>query len=638
MIIFAAALHLDSFLAQAFVYLLASVVSVPMAKRLGLGSVLGYLLAGAVIGPWVLGFVGSEGGDVMHFAEFGVVMMMFVIGLELKPSLLWRLRGPIIGMGGAQVAATAALVTVASLALRFPWQQSLAMGLILAMSSTAIVLQSLAERGQLKSEAGKSAFAVLLFQDIAVIPILATLPLLAMQGAAMPLEHGAVHREGWQQALLTLGAVAVIIAGGRYLVKPLFRYIAGTKLREIFTVTALMLVVGIALLMQSVGLSPALGTFLAGVVLADSEYRHELESDIEPFKGLLLGIFFIAVGAGLDFGLVFAEPAMIFAGVAGLFALKMLVLFVLARVAKLPAQDTSLFTLALSQGGEFCFVLLSFALNGNVLPMTITKPLTAIVALSMSATPLLLLLHEKVLLPRLVKKTAPREMDEIPDEETPVIIAGFGRFGIMIGRMMRSAGIKATVLDLDSDQVDFLRRIGINLFYGDASRLDLLQAAGASRARLLVLAIDDKEKALEIIDTVQKHFPKLTILARANDRIHAYEMLERGVQHIYRETLGASLDMATQVLRLLGYPAHEAQRATRTLRDLDEASVRHMAEVWKEHRDGQGYIKAAREQIEEMDRLFRADASGGFQYDDLAWDSESLRKEATGKGSGADLV
>lgn len=622
-------MHLDSFLAQAFVYLLAAVVSVPIAKRLGLGSVLGYLFAGAVIGPSVLACVGNEGEDVMHFAEFGVVMMLFLVGLELRPKLLWRLRGPILGTGGIQVLATTLLIAAAGLVFGQPWQTSLAAGMILAMSSTAIVLQSLAEKGQLKSHAGQSAFSVLLFQDLAVIPILAILPILASGGAHVSTTHGDNALPGWQQALLTLSAVAVIIGGGRFLVRPLFRFIANTKLREVFTATALLLVVGIALLMQNVGLSPALGTFLAGVVLADSEFRHELESDIEPFKGLLLGIFFIAVGASLDFKLIAAQPWLIATLVCGLLVLKMLVLFGLARFNRMPSTDASLFTCALAQGGEFCFVLLSFAQKGNVLPLEITKPLTAVVAISMALTPLLLLIHEKLLLPRLQKSSNPREMDEIHDHDNPVIIAGFGRFGHIVGRLLRAHGIGTTVLDLDSDQVDLLRRFGFKLFYGDASRLDLLHSAGAHKARLFVLAIDDEAKSLEIIDAVKHHFPNLTVLARASGRLHAYEMIARGVKHIHRETLGSSLDLSVQALKLLGFSAHEAMRAAHTFRQLDESHLEKMSAIWHEHKAGAAYVNAAREQIEQMERLFAADTAG-LIHDDDAWDTDSLRDELLG--------
>jgi monovalent cation:proton antiporter-2 (CPA2) family protein len=599
-------MHTESFLAQAFVYLLAAVISVPIAKRLGLGSVLGYLLAGAAIGPFALGFIGEEGGDVMHFAEFGVVMMLFVVGLELQPRLLWRLRGPILGMGGAQVLGTGLLLGAAGWCMGFPWNQSLAAGLILAMSSTAIVLQSLAEKGQLTTHAGRSAFAVLLFQDIAVIPLLALLPLLALSAGGLQEAHAALP--AWQQALLTFGAVAVIVGGGRFLIRPVFRYIAGTKLREMFTAFALLLVVGIALLMQSVGLSPALGTFLAGVMLADSEFRHELESDLEPFKGLLLGVFFIAVGAGIDFALIGAEPLRITAWVVGLIALKASVLFVIARTSRLPAQDVSLFTLALAQGGEFCFVLLAFAENASVLPVSLVKPLTAVVALSMALTPLLFLLHEKLLLPRLQRRDNPRVQDAVEDEGNPVIIAGFGRFGHVIGRLLKAHHIGTTVLDLDSEQVDFIRRIGLKLFYGDASRPDLLHAAGVGKAKLFVLAIDDEEKTLSIVRTLRHDFPQLTILARASGRIHAYRLIEAGAQHIYRETLGSSLEMGAEALHQLGMSEADAWRAAETFCGQDDRSVRHMAQVFKEHALDDTYLSEARRQVEEMEKIFAADA------------------------------
>ncbi len=631
-------MHLDTFLGQAFVYLLAAVVSVPVAKRLGLGSVLGYLIAGACIGPFAMRFVGKEGADVMHFAEFGVVMMLFLVGLELQPRLLWRMRGPVLGMGGAQVLGTAALVGLAAWALGFPWKQALATGLILAMSSTAIALQSLGEKGQMKTPAGQSSFAVLLFQDLAVIPLLALLPLLASGAVTAAAPHaphgGGPDLPGWQNALLTFGAVALIAGGGRYLVRPIFRYIARTGLREIFTATTLLLVVGTALLMQSVGLSPALGTFLAGVALSDSEFRHELETDLEPFKGLLLGIFFIAVGASIDFGLVAAQPGKIAAWVAGLLLLKSLVLLVVAKAGGLSMDGGSLMAAALSQGGEFCFVLLSMAQKAAVLPEPVAKPLTAVVALSMAATPLLLLLHEKVLLPRLQTRENKREADAIPDHDNPVLIAGYGRFGHIVGRLLQVHRIGTTVLDLDSEQVDFLRRIGMTLFYGDASRPDLLQSAGAATAKLFILAIDDEEKALQIVEAVRHHYPKLTILARATSRIHAYEMIKRGAHHIYRETLGSSLELGAEALKLLGYPAHEALRAVRAFREQDERTVRVMADVWFEHHEGAAYENAARDQIAEMEKMFRADADSMGSLADGAWDTESLRKELGGEAAG----
>lgn len=608
-------MHLESFLAQAFIYLLAAVASVPVAKRLGMGSVLGYLMAGALIGPFVLGFIGKEGQDVMHFAEFGVVMMLFLVGLELQPKLLWRLRGPVMGMGGAQVLGTGVVIALVGWLMQYPGKQAIAAGLILAMSSTAIALQTLAEKGLMKTNAGQSSFAILLFQDLAVIPLLAVLPLLSSHaGADIPSAseghgHGVAESvPGWQQALLTFGAVAIIVGGGRYLIRPVFRYIARTQLREMFTATALLLVVGTALLMQSVGLSAALGTFLAGVVLAESEFRHELESDLEPFKGLLLGIFFIAVGASIDFGLVASQPVEIALWVAGLIVLKGIVLFLVARFSGLCTPEALLMACALSQGGEFCFVLFSVAQSGGALPPELTSKLTAVVALSMAVTPILLLVYEKFLLPRLQKRENEREPDSIPESDNPVLIAGYGRFGHIVGRLLAVNGIPSTVLDLDSEQVDFLRRMGMKLFYGDASRMDLLHSAGAAKAKLLILAIDDEEKSLKIIETVRHHYPNLTILARASGRIHAYEMIRRGAHYIYRETLGSSLDLGAEALRLLGIPAHEARDAARKFHDQDERSVRNMASVWFEHRDGDAYVNAARDQLAEMEKLFAVDA------------------------------
>lgn len=627
-------MHLESFLAQAFIYLLAAVVSVPVAKRLGLGSVLGYLIAGALIGPFAMGFIGSEGEDVMHFAEFGVVMMLFLVGLELQPRLLWRLRGPVMGMGGAQVLGTGAVIALAGWMMQYPGKQAIAAGLILAMSSTAIALHSLAEKGLMKSNAGQASFAILLFQDLAVIPLLAVLPLLSSHTiGAVATDHGHggdLSLPGWQQALLTFGAVALIVGGGRYLIRPIFRYIARTQLREMFTATALLLVVGTALLMQAVGLSPALGTFLAGVVLADSEFRHELESDLEPFKGLLLGIFFIAVGASIDFGLVGSQPVQIATWIAGLIVLKGVVIFLVARFSGLPTPEGTLMACALSQGGEFCFVLLSVAQKGGALPGELSRTLVAVVALSMAVTPVLLLLYDKLLLPRLQRRENEREADAIPEQDNPVLIAGYGRFGHIIGRLLTVNRIGTTVLDLDSEQVDFLRRMGMKLFYGDASRLDLLHSAGAHKAKLFVLAIDDEEKALKILETVRQHFPHLTVLARASSRIHAYEMIRRGAHHIYRETLGSSLDLATEALRLLGMPAHEAHHAARKFHDQDERGVRRMAEVLYEHREGEAYVNAARDQIAEMEKLFAMDAEVREQPSDEAWDTESLRREALG--------
>ncbi len=616
----------DSFLFQAFIYLLAAVIAVPIAKRLGLGSVLGYLLAGVAIGPFGLNLAGGA-KDVMHFAEFGVVMMLFLIGLELKPALLWRMRGPILGMGGLQMLATSlAVLAVASLAGR-PWRESLAVGLIVAMSSTAIILQTLAEKNLLKTRGGQSCFSVLLFQDIAVIPLLALLPLLAVQtGHATGAEHitkPLANLPVWAQALATFGAVAIIVAGGRWLLRPIFRFIATTKLREAFTSATLLLVIGIALLMEFVGLSAALGTFLAGVVLSDSEYRHEIETDLEPFKGLLLGLFFLSVGSGIDFTLIAGHPGLIALLVAGLVLVKFAVLLPVARIFRSDWGESLLFALAMAQGGEFCFVLFSFCESHGVLGADVTKPLTAAVALSMAIAPLLFLLYEKIVAPRFARRKNTREADEIEDHDHPVILAGFGRFGHVIGRLLRANGFGVTVLDNDAEQVDLLAKFGMQSFYGDASRLDLLRGAGAAKARLFVLAIDDEERSLDIVRTVLHEFPHLHILARAVSRQHAYELFRLGVKDVYRETLGSAVELGIAALRGLGMRGADALRAARIFKQHDEVAVRDMADL--QEIDG-NYVTRARQHIENLERILRSDRYDAKDPTGNQWSPESQRK------------
>jgi len=630
-------MHGEGFFFQAFVYLTAAVVSVPIAKRLGLGSVLGYLLAGAAIGPFGLHLVGEEGQDVMRFAEFGVVMMLFLVGLELEPTLLWRLRAPILGLGGLEVAVTTVVAAGLGLALGLRFAEAVAVGLILSMSSTAIVLQSLAEKGLLKTAAGQSSFAVLLFQDLAVIPILALFPLLGRAGATHAGNAGAPATTwvgslpAWGQTLAVLAVVGAVVLGARFLLRPVFRAIAATRLRELFTAAALLLVIGIALLMTRVGLSPALGTFLAGVVLANSEYRHELESDIEPFKGLLLGLFFIAVGASIDFRLVAAQPARIAALVAVVLGAKAAVLFALARAFRLGTDQALTFAFALPQVGEFAFVLLSFAAQQAVLGPETTGPLVAVVALTMAATPLLMLLNERVVLPRVGAPEGPgREADRI-DEHGHVIVAGFGRFGNTVGRLLRANGVATTVLDNDSDRVEVLRKLGLKVFYGDATRHDLLHAAGAEHARLLVLALDRPEKNLELVTTAKKHFPHLRILARASDWHDAYELLDAGVDHVYRETLDASLRLGVDALRLLGFRAYQAGRAARTFLRHDEESMRELAKM---RGDRATYFSAARGRIADLERMLLADLEDAGVARDLGWDAESLREDARRSGFG----
>ena len=621
----------EGFFIQAVVYLAAAVAAVPLAKRFGLGSVLGYLIAGVVIGPFLLGLVGEEGQDVMHFAEFGVVMMLFVIGLELEPALLWRLRAPILGLGGLQVVGTTAVVFGGALAAGLEWPAALAVGMTLSLSSTAIVLQTLNEKGLLKSTAGQSSFSVLLFQDIAVIPMLAILPLLATgHGPGAVDDHGATTTwisglPAWAQTLAVLGAVAAIIVGGRYLLRPVFRVLGMVRMREVFTAAALLLVIGIALLMTKVGLSPALGTFLAGVVLANSEYRHELEADIEPFKGLLLGLFFISVGASIDFGLIGSQPGMIAGLTLGIVAVKFAVLFTLARLFKLGVDQALLVAFALPQVGEFAFVLFSFANQEGVLTTGITSPLVAAVALSMAATPLLLLLNERVLQPRFGTPEAEERKPDAIDEENPVLIAGFGGFGSTVGRLLKAKGIGTTVLDVDPERVELLRRLGLKVYYGDASRHDLLETAGAARARLIVLALDSPEHTLELVHTARKHFPNLTIMARAFDWQDAHDLQEAGVQYVYRHSLDTSLRMGADALCLLGFRAYHAERATQTFLRYDEESLRELTA----RRGGEPsiYISEARRRIEDLERMLLADMAEVELDRDAGWDPESLRDE-----------
>jgi CPA2 family monovalent cation:H+ antiporter-2/glutathione-regulated potassium-efflux system protein KefB len=629
----------ENFLFQAFVYLTAAVVAVPVAKRLGLGSVLGYLLAGIVIGPFVMGLLGEEHEDLMHFAEFGVVMMLFVVGLELEPALLWRLRAPILGLGGLQVLGTTTVVAALALAVGLSWQSALALGMTLSLSSTAIVLQSLNEKGLLKTAGGQSSFAILLFQDIAVIPMLAIFPLLATHPLGELPHAGEAHvgttlvagLPAWAQTLAVLGAVALVVFGGRFLLRPLFRAIAATRLREIFTAAALLLVIGIALLMTQVGLSPALGAFLAGVVLANSEYRHELESDIDPFKGLLLGLFFIAVGASIDFALILSQPLLIAGLVIGVIAIKFAVLFALARLFAFSLDQGLLLAFALPQVGEFAFVLFSFANQQNVLETGITAPLVAAVALSMALTPLLLIINERVIQPRFGTVESEEIAADAIDEQTPVLIAGFGDFGSTVGRLLRANGVETTVLEIDSDRVDLLRRMGLKVYYGDASRHDLLEVAGAAQAKLLVIALDSPEKTLALVHIVRKHFPHLTIMARAFEWEDAHDLLEQDVNHVYREALDSSLRMGEQALRLLGFRSYYAHRAAQKFLRHDEQSLRMLTE---KRSDRTWYIDTARSRIEDLEQLLQDDLTGGAVDRDTGWDAESLRDEVLRRGFG----
>lgn len=622
-------MHEGGFFYQAFIYLSAAVIAVPLAKKLGLGSVLGYLLAGIAIGPFILGLVGEEGQDVMHFAEFGVVMMLFLVGLELQPSLLWKLRAPILGLGGLQVSITTAVIMlIVVLTTSVPWQTALALGLSLALSSTAIVLQTLNEKGLMKTEGGQNSFSVLLFQDIAVIPILAIFPLLSVAEVSAAGGH---ESHTWidglplvVQTLVVLGVVGSLILAGKYLISPVFRLIAQTRLRELFTAAALLLVIAIALLMTQVGLSPALGTFLAGVVLAQSEYRHELETDIEPFKGLLLGLFFIAVGASIDFELIGNSPGLIATLVAALILVKLIILFAIGRLFKMSMDNNLLFAFGLAQGGEFAFVLFSFALQNGVMTNTVTDPLIAAVAITMALTPLMMIINEKLIQPRFgTKEKSERDADEI-DEEHGVIIAGFGRYGSTIGRFLQANGVQSTYLDIDADNVDLLRKIGLKVFYGDACRHDLLHAAGAEEAKLLIVAVDNQEKRVEIIETAQKHFPHLKIISRSSSWDDAYQLLDMDITNVYREFLDTSLRIGADALSLLGHRRFQISRAIKKFRKHDENYVRELAELRHQKSD---LISGVKQRIEDLEKIMLEDMDNVARDKDLGWDTVTLKDE-----------
>ncbi|MEE9336159.1 MAG: cation:proton antiporter [Granulosicoccaceae bacterium] len=561
---------MTDFLLLAFIFLVAGVVAVPIATRLGLGSVLGYLIAGIAISP-LLALLGVDVISLQHFAEFGVVMMLFLVGMELEPKVLWLMRAKLIGVGGGQVVLTAMLVMGAAMAMGQPWTIALAIGLVFSLSSTAIVLQTLNEKGLMRSDGGQSSFSVLLFQDIAVIPMLALVPLLAlpelMDVAATHTSDGEEHASmslvdglnGWQTTLVTIAAVAFVVGAGNWLTSPMFRFIASAGLRELFTAAALMLVVGIALLMSLVGLSPALGTFVAGVVLANSEYRHELESDIDPFRGLLLGLFFMTVGAGINFALLFDNLGLVLGLTLGMMAIKVLVLLLLSFIFKIRGTDRWLFALGLAQAGEFGFVLLSFTVANSVIPTALADRLLLVVALSMLLTPALFIFYDRVIAHRFSKHQQD-EADDI-DETSQVLIAGHGRVGGVVSRMLKGAGIHATVVDFSSSQLDMLRAFGIKAYFGDATRPDLLEAAGIRAASQFIVAIDGKDQCTELVKYVRRNYPHVHVIARAHDRMHVYDLYAAGCRDIIRETFDSSVRMGRSAFTALGMSNEEVEHA-----------------------------------------------------------------------------
>jgi glutathione-regulated potassium-efflux system ancillary protein KefC len=625
-------MHQQEFFSQALIYLLAAVISVPIAKRLGFGSVLGYLLAGMIIGPFVLGLIGNEGEDVMHFAEFGVVMMLFLIGLELKPNLLWEMRRSIFGLGGLQLILTAVAIGGIAVLLDQTLGSALTIGLMLGLSSTAIVLQTLAEKGLMKQASGQASFSVLLFQDISVVPILAVIPLLA---AGMQTGSGSSHEEirhfagleitGWIQVGLMLLVITGIVIVGRYFARFIFRIIARTGLREIFTATALLLVIATSITMDLVGLSPALGAFLAGVVLANNEYRHELEADIEPFKGLLLGLFFISVGASINFNLLIGTPWTILGLLCALIGIKFVILFILGRLFGLRGGQNTIFAFSLAQGGEFAFVLVSFSLENNVISSEAAGIVLLVVALSMAITPLLLLLNDRVITP-LVHPEKALEHDQIEGGGNPVIIAGFGRFGVVMGRFLIANGLKATILDNNPDNIQVLAKFGFKVYYGDASRADLMAAAGAEEAKVLVVAVDNKQQSLKIIDLARRKYPHLKVLVRAIDMDHTYELMKRDIDGFKRDTFESSLSLGIEALTHLGYKSYQAHRLAQTFRIHNRKVIR---ELFQHHLvDEKKYLSESKKYASELEELLRTEREDYSGYDlDCSWDVSSRREE-----------
>lgn len=560
---------MTSLLLSAFIYLASAAVAVPLSKRLGLGSVLGYLIAGVLIGP-VFGLVGQETESIQHVAEFGVVMMLFLVGLELEPHKLWQLRWQLLGLGGLQVVLTIAAITGIAMLMGLSWTVGVAAGCVLSMSSTAIVLQTLGEKNLLAGQGGQASFSVLLFQDIAVIPMLALLPLLALPELAGQATEAAHHADAvnllaglpaYEKAGITFGVIALIVVGGHFLAGPIFRYIAAARLREIFTVVSLALVIGIAVLMSLIGLSPALGTFLAGVVLANSEYRHELESNIEPFKGLLLGLFFITVGAGVDFELLAHQGWKILGITLCVIVAKGLILLLLGKVFRLKRLDQKLFALALAQAGEFGFVLLSLVESNGVMPSHIAKQLLLAVALSMLFTPLLFILYDKVMVPRAYAraKAGDAVRPDVIEQKHPVIIAGHGRFGRVINAMVTACGYKTTVIDHNAATVAGYKRFGVETYFGDASRQELLLIAGLAEARLLVVAIDNHEQAMKITEFARKTNPGIKIVARSYDAQQTYELYHAGADEIVRENFDSAVRCGKRALECLGMPKLKAE-------------------------------------------------------------------------------
>ncbi len=618
-----------SILFDAIVFLLGAIICVSIAKKLGLSSVLGYLMAGVIIGPYVLGFIGEEGEDILHFAEFGVVVMLFLIGLEIEPKRFWNMRKAIAGMGGLQVGGTMIIAFIFFTLLDFEWKVALVISMAVALSSTAIAMQTIDEKGLMETTFGNSAFSILLFQDIIVIFMLGAIPLLSNSDSEAAIDSHEASGNlldglpmGYQTLAIIL-SVVLIIGAGQYLIVPMLRRVAKTGVRELLFASALLIVFSISYLMEYVGLSPALGAFLGGVVLSSSEYKHELESNLEPFKNLLLGLFFIAVGASINFVVIAKIPLTIGGILLAVILIKALILFITGKVFKLKLDQNLLLTFGLAQIGEFAFVLLSFAFQLKILDQEQMDIMLVITALTMSLTPIISIINERFILPKIgTKESIKRPMDHIAKSQN-VILVGFGHFGSTVGRFLRSHGIEATILDQDSNRVDFLRKMGFEVYYGDATRIDLLESAGIAEAKILICAIDNPSVTKEITKMVKEKYPHVELMIRAQNRYDAYELLNMGMENIYRESLDTSLSLAKDVLSKLGFRKYTLNHQVQNFIKYDETSLRKLA---SEPREDENYIFKARKELEEQERLLEEDFKRGIVEYDNHWDSESIRK------------
>ncbi|EAQ40452.1 glutathione-regulated potassium-efflux system protein [Dokdonia sp. MED134] len=601
---------------EAIIFLAGAVICVPLAKKLGLSSVIGYLLAGMLIGPYMLGFVGQEGQDILEFAEFGVVVMLFIIGLEIKPSSFWEMRKLVIGMGSIQVFGTMLLTYGILYLAGVDWKIALTSAMAVSLSSTAITLQTNKEKGLMETTYGTSSFSILLFQDIIVIVMLGVLPLLSNVSDATTASEGG-HGGHVSllddlplglQALAIISSIAIIIVAGRYLIVPMLRLVARSKVRELLVASALLIVVGISFLMELVGLSPALGAFLGGVVLATSEFKHELESTLDPFKGLLLGLFFMAVGASINFIVIAENPLLITGLVVGVILVKAIVLLIAGLAFKLKLDQRLLLIVGLAQIGEFAFVLLSFAFQLNIFEREQLDIMLVVTALTMTITPVLWIVNERLILPRKgTKEQEKRPMDDIQSNHK-VLLIGFGHFGSTVGRFLRAHGIKTTVLDLDSNRVDFLRKMGFEVFYGDANRMDLLESAGIAEADYLICAIDNPELVRRIVKKVKDKYPHIKLLVRARNRYDAYELHNMGIDHIYRESLDTSVKMASDVLHFMGFDREATDEQAAKFIQLDVDSLKRLAVSPKDEKE---YIFRARKEIAQQEELLNSDLHMG---------------------------